>query len=230
MKNRIALAVDNITEKSEIEALVAATQEYVGVYKIGFEQFIRFGPSILSVIKDAGAQIFLDMKLHDIPNTVAKAVHSAAQLGVDYLTVHAAGGRAMLTAAARAAAQEPTAPKLLAVTVLTSIDEKALRAELNVSATVEEQVIHLATLAQDCGIDGIVCSAADLSAVKPHLKKGFEVVTPGIRPAGVSADDQKRVATPAGAITAGATLLVIGRAITQANNPGEAARGIVESL
>ncbi|ERP31516.1 orotidine-5'-phosphate decarboxylase [Chitinivibrio alkaliphilus] len=229
-KQKIALALDNISTPEAVDSLIAQTHPYVGIYKIGFEQFIRFGPAILRPVKEAGAQIFLDMKLHDIPNTVAKAVISASQLGVDYLTLHTSGGVAMMHAAVEAAQSQPTAPRLLGVTVLTSIDEETLSSELNIRLSLSEQVVHLARLGQKAGLAGMVCSAADLGAVRPHLQEGFEVVTPGIRPAGVAAGDQKRVATPAGAIAAGATMLVIGRAITQANDPRAAAKAIYTSI
>ncbi|MGM0462953.1 MAG: orotidine-5'-phosphate decarboxylase [Fibrobacterota bacterium] len=225
-KDRLALALDNIADKKDLETLIAQTADCIGIYKIGFEQFIRYGDSLFSAIHRVDGKIFLDMKLHDIPNTVAKAVISAAELGVEYLTIHAGGGRAMMEAAAEAAARTSNPPRLLGVTVLTSIDEAALNRELRVPGSLTQHVQHLAKLAQDCRLSGIVCSAADLPAVKPHLADDFEVVTPGIRPAGISAQDQKRVATPQNALEAGSTMLVIGRAITQAANPAAAAEEI----
>lgn len=229
-KFNIALALDNISDLGALTDLINETKESVGVYKIGFEQFIRFGPSILDPVKEIGARIFLDMKLHDIPNTVAKAVTSASEHEVDYLTLHAIGGKPMLTAAAEAAAKAIKAPKLIGVTVLTSVDQTCMNSDMRIAGSVEEQVKHLASVAQDSGIDGIVCSAADLPVVKPTLPASFEIITPGIRPAGVAAGDQKRIATPQSAIEAGATLLVIGRAITGAENPGLAAAEILTSI
>ena len=229
-KDTIALALDNISDLTALTDLITATKDSVGVYKIGFEQFIRFGPSILEPVRAQGSKIFLDMKLHDIPNTVAKAVTSASELGVDYLTLHAIGGLPMLTAAAEAAAKALNAPKLIGVTVLTSVDQACMNNDMRIAGGVEEQVVHLAKIAQQSGIDGIVCSAADLPTVKPTLPSSFEIITPGIRPAGVDAGDQKRIATPVDAINNGATLLVIGRAITGAVDPAKAAADILASL
>lgn len=229
-KNNIALALDNVDELPHLRYLVESTKESVGVYKIGFEQFVRFGPEILDVIRQYGCKIFLDLKLHDIPNTVAKAVTAASAHEVDFLTLHTIGGEEMLVAAANAVAKATRAPKLIGVTVLTSIDQRCMNNDMRILGTVEDQVVHLAGVAQRSGIDGIVCSAADLPIVKPTLPQGFEIITPGIRPAGVDAGDQKRIATPADAIANGATLLVIGRAITGAENPGKAAADILVQL
>jgi len=229
-KNNIALALDNVDELPHLRYLIESTRASIGVYKIGFEQFIRFGPEILDTVRQFDCKIFLDMKLHDIPNTVAKAVEAAAAHEVDYLTLHTIGGEEMLTAAANAAAKASKAPKLIGVTVLTSIDQKCMNNDMRIRGTVEDQVVHLAGVAYRSGIDGIVCSAADLPIVKPTLPMGFEIITPGIRPAGVDAGDQKRIATPADAIANGATLLVIGRAITGAENPAKAAADILAQL
>ncbi len=232
MANRenIALALDNVVELSHLRRLIETTRESVGVYKIGFEQFIRFGPAILEPVRQFDCKIFLDMKLHDIPNTVAKAVTSAAEHEVDYLTLHTIGGEAMLSAAAEAAAKAAKAPKLIGVTVLTSVDQACMNNDMKIAGNIEDQVVHLASVAQRSGIDGIVCSAADLPTVKPTLPAGFEIITPGIRPAGTDAQDQKRVATPQDAIINGATLLVIGRAITGAADPAKAAAEILASI
>lgn len=229
-KNNLALALDNVNEISDIELLVDQTLDSIGVYKIGFEQFIRFGPSVVKSVQDKGVQIFLDMKLHDIPNTVAKAVTSAAEHNVEYLTIHTMGGTAMMKAAVEAASKCDNPPKILGVTILTSIDQEALNNDLKVDGVLTDQVKHLAKLAVDSGLDGIVCSAADLSEVKPILPDNFEVITPGIRPAGTDAGDQKRVATPKDAIDNGATLLVLGRAVTAADSAKDAAASILESI
>lgn len=229
-RNNIALALDNIEELPHLRYLIESTKDSIGVYKIGFEQFIRFGPSILEPVRQFDRKIFLDMKLHDIPNTVAKAVKSAAEHEVDYLTLHSIGGLPMLEAAANEAAKATKAPKLIGVTVLTSIDQACMNNDMRIAGSVEEQVVHLAGVAQKSGIDGIVCSAADLPTVKPTLPSGFEIITPGIRPAGTDAQDQKRVATPVDAINNGATLLVIGRAITGAENPSKAAAEILSTI
>lgn len=230
----LALALDNVSNPAQLTELVNATAASIGVYKIGLEQFTRFGPPILEVVRAAKRKIFLDLKFHDIPNTVAKAVESACALGVDYLTIHTQGGIAMMRAAKTAAETAKknmgAAPKIIGVTLLTSIDDVALHRELGIAKTTGEYVCHLALQAVEAKLDGIVCSAADLHAVKPLLPISFEIITPGIRPAGVSANDQKRIATPRQAIQNGATLLVLGRAITEAQNPGKAAEEIVREI
>jgi orotidine-5'-phosphate decarboxylase len=166
--------------------------------------------------------------LHDIPNTAAAALRSLARLEPDMLTIHAAGGRAMLNAVAEAARSLPHPPRLLAVTVLTSMDATAL-AETGVPGSPVEQVLRLARLAADCGIDGMVCSAAEAAALRSALPKAF-LVTPGIRPAGADAGDQKRIATPQFALAAGASMLVIGRPITAAADPKAAAQTILSDM
>ena len=230
----LALALDNCTSPEALANLVCATAPSIGVFKIGLEQFTRFGPSILGIVRRQSRKIFLDLKFHDIPNTVAKSVESACDLGADYLTIHCSGGIAMMVAAKAAAdgAEQRTGkrPKIIGVTVLTSIDEACLRSELGVPSTVGEQVRRLAENAVKAGLDGIVCSAADLPEVKSLLPGSFEIITPGIRPAGSSAHDQKRTATPATAIAAGATLLVLGRAVTEAHDQGKAAAEILAEI
>lgn len=225
--DRLALALDNVSSLDDIHNLVDQTAPSIGVFKIGLEQFTRFGPPVLDVVRMAGRKIFLDLKFHDIPNTVAQAVEAAGALGVDFITIHTQGGVEMMRAARAAAQKCPRPPRILGVTLLTSIGEESLRNELTVTQDASSYVRHLAGLARDAGLDGIVCSAADLPAVKPHLPASFEIITPGIRPAGTAAHDQKRIATPAEAIKNGATLLVLGRAITGAVNPGDAARAIL---
>jgi len=230
----LALALDNIDTLADLTALIDKTHESVGVYKIGLEQFTRFGPPILQPIRDRGRRIFLDLKFHDIPNTVAKAVASACELGIDYLTLHTQGGLEMMKAAAQNAREmsgnvlKPL--KLIGVTVLTSISPDALAQELSVATPMPRHVRHLAELAMKAGLDGIVCSAADLAEVKPALPDCAEIITPGIRPQGAAINDQKRIATPASAIRDGATLLVVGRPITQAADPATAAKIIMAEI
>jgi orotidine-5'-phosphate decarboxylase len=183
---------------------------------------------VVSELKKRGHSVFLDLKLHDIPNTAASAVRSLARLEPDLLTVHAAGGRAMLQAAAEAARSLPKPPRLLAVTVLTSLDTAAL-AETGVPAAPMEQALRLARLAAECGIEGMVCSPAEAAALHSALPKAL-LVTPGIRPAGTEAGDQKRVATPQFALAAGAGMLVIGRPITAAADPKAAAQAILNDM
>jgi orotidine-5'-phosphate decarboxylase len=229
-KNNIALALDNNDDFNEIVELINKTSESVGVYKVGLEQFIRFGDKLFDVIRKNGAKIFLDLKLHDIPNTVAQAVNSAILHNVDYLTIHTIGGAEMMKAAAKAAKKSPNAPKIIGVTILTSIDKNAMNNEMGIAGEVDEKVADLAKLANECGLDGIVCSAADLPKVKPILPADFTIITPGIRLAGGDVQDQKRIATPQNAIEDGATILVIGRAITGAKDPAAAAKEILESV
>jgi orotidine-5'-phosphate decarboxylase len=229
-KENIALALDNNDNLQSLNELISQTSPFVGTYKVGFEQFIRFGDKLFEPIRKNNAKIFLDMKLHDIPNTVAQAVSSAIYHEVDFLTVHTIGGKEMMLAAAKAAKAAQKAPKIIGVTVLTSIDKNAMNSEMRIEGEVENQVTHLTELAAECGLDGIVCSAADLPVVKPFVPSGFEIITPGIRPAGADSQDQKRVATPQSAIANGATILVIGRAITGAKDPAAAAREILESV
>lgn len=226
----LALALDNCESSGRLAELIEQTKEHVGVFKVGLEQYVRFGPTILDAVRTAHAKIFLDLKLYDIPNTVGKAVKAASAHEVDYLTIHVSGGTEMMQAAAEAAAGAENPPKLLGVTVLTSIDQECLNRDLRVAGTVLEQVRNLADLAVCNGLAGIVCSAADLPGVKPGLPPTFEIVTPGIRPVHAGLDDQKRVATPREALRNGATILVVGRPITTAANPREAARHIAREI
>ena len=192
------------------------------------ELYYAAGNSLVETLRDRGFNIFLDLKLHDIPNTVAGAVRSATQAGASLLTIHAAGGPAMMSAAAEAAAA-PGAPRLLAVTVLTSMDAAELAA-VGVSASPAEQVLRLARLAKDAGIDGLVCSAEEVGALRAELGEEAILVIPGIRPSGSEVGDQKRVATPRAAIERGASMLVVGRPITRAANPAQAAKSILEEI
>jgi orotidine-5'-phosphate decarboxylase len=226
----IALALDNSCDINALKSLVRNTADSVGAYKFGLEQFTRFGPKVLDIVRSAGRKIFLDLKFHDIPNTVAKAVEAACALDVDYMTIHTQGGVEMMRAAVEAASKASHRPKILGVTLLTSIDQSMLNDDLSVQMKTAEYVLHLAKKAVQAGLDGLVCSAADLEMVAPSVPKNFEVVTPGIRPAGADVNDQKRVATPSWAIENGATLLVIGRPITGADNPAAAAADIVKEI
>jgi orotidine-5'-phosphate decarboxylase len=202
--------------------------------KVGKELFVTAGPDLVRDLVARGFNVFLDLKFHDIPNTAAQACAAATALGVWMVNVHAAGGRAMLTAArdavreaARAGGTRP--PKLIAVTVLTSLDDAAL-AETGVAGRAADQVLRLARLAQDCGLDGVVCSAQEAAALRAALGAGFLLVTPGIRPAGSATDDQARIVTPAAALAGGADYLVIGRPITRAADPPGALAEIMRSI
>jgi orotidine-5'-phosphate decarboxylase len=230
----LALALDNCAERKQIQRLVYYTAPSIGTFKIGLEQYTRFGPSILQPLKESGRKIFLDLKLHDIPNTVAKAVEAAAEKQIDLLTIHCTGGSAMMKAAAAAARRARdrglNPPRLIGVTVLTSISESMLGDELAVGRPLSDYTAHLAELAAVSGLDGIVCSAVELPQIRPCLPEHFEIITPGIRLKSSAADDQQRIATPQEAVRNGATLLVIGRIVTTAEEPGRAAAQIAESL
>jgi orotidine-5'-phosphate decarboxylase len=206
-------------------AIAKAVREHVGGVKLGLEFFSAAGPEGVRRIAALGLPLFLDLKLHDIPNTVAKAVAALAPLEPAILTDHATGGHEMLLAAKRAA---PPATKVVAVTLLTSLDEADL-GDLGIQWSPADQVTRLARLAREAGVDGIVCSGAEVSEARAAWPNGFFVV-PGIRPAGADVGDQKRVATPAGALKDGASVLVIGRPITAAADPAVAARDIAASL
>jgi orotidine-5'-phosphate decarboxylase len=186
--------------------------------KIGKELFTAAGPDFVRRLVDLGFDVFLDLKFHDIPSTVAKACSAAARLGVWMMNVHALGGERMLTAAREALSELTRPPLLIAVTILTSMDESDLRS-IGLGGAPGDHVIRLATLAHDCGLDGVVCSSRETRELRTQLGRSFRLVTPGIRPSGCQMDDQRRVMTPADAVRNGSTYLVIGRPITQADDP-----------
>lgn len=222
----VALDVPTLADARLLSAQLNGICRWV---KVGLELYLTAGNPIVEELTQQGYSVFLDLKFHDIPNTVAAAVRSAASLGVSLLTVHAAGGPAMLSAAAEAAAASPNPPRLLAVTVLTSMDTQQLSA-IGIAATPAAQVLRLAHLAQSSSIDGLVCSPEELTELRHTLGPDFHLVTPGIRPTGSGAGDQKRIATPAAAIHAGASALVVGRPITRAANPAHAAQTILNEI
>jgi orotidine-5'-phosphate decarboxylase len=197
-------------------------------FKVGLELYLAEGNGIVSELRRRGSSVFLDLKLHDIPNTVAGAVRSVASIGAEFLTVHAAGGPDMLEAAAEAADSVAAAPKLLAVTVLTSMDQLQLAA-VGIDHSPENQVLRLANTACEAGITGFVASAEEVGILR-HGFPDATLVIPGIRPAGSQVADQKRIATPASALAAGASYLVVGRPITQAPDPAAAAQAIVDEM
>ncbi|MDH3871333.1 MAG: orotidine-5'-phosphate decarboxylase [Gammaproteobacteria bacterium] len=197
--------------------------------KVGKELFTSAGPQFVETLAGRGFEVFLDLKFHDIPTTVAKACRAAAGLGVWMLNVHALGGERMLNAAREALAQGSRPPLLVAVTVLTSMDESDLRA-VGLSGTPEDNVIRLATLAHQCGLDGVVCSSRETAGLRARFGPGFRLVTPGIRPSGSQADDQRRVMTPVDALGNGSSYLVIGRPVTQADDPTGVLRTINSEL
>jgi len=198
-------------------------------FKVGMELYYAAGNRVIGELRERGFEVFLDLKLHDIPNTVAGAVRSVTGVGASLLTVHADGGEQMMRAAAEAASV-PGAPKLLAVTVLTSMDEGELHG-VGVVDDPAKQVLRLARLAKQAGIDGLVCSAEEVKAVRAAMGPRAKLVVPGIRPAGMaSVDDQRRVASAAEAIARGASMLVVGRPITQAAEPAQVAAGILSEI
>lgn len=222
--NPIFVAIDTPDVERAAE-LTRAVRDHAGGVKLGLEFFSAHGPQGIRHIAGFGLPLFLDLKLHDIPNTVAKSVAALAPLSPAIITVHAAGGRAMMEAAKAAA---PTSTKIVAVTVLTSLDETDLAAA-GVAGSPAEQVERLATLARGSTVDGIVCSGAEVAAAKAAWPDGFFVV-PGVRPAGADVGDQKRVVTPSQALGDGASVLVIGRAITGATDPRQAIMDIAAGL
>jgi orotidine-5'-phosphate decarboxylase len=228
MRERLAFALDYPT-LAEAEAGAARVASLVGVLKIGLELFVAEGPASVKLGAKLGTKLFLDLKLHDIPETVERAVATAGQLGVSLLTVHAAGGPRMLEAAATRAEREGTGLKLLAVTVLTSLDAADLQAT-GVSGAPAEHVLRLGKLARASGIHGLVCSTAEVAALRSALAPDTILVTPGIRPAGTASGDQKRVGTPASALRDGSSLLVVGRPIRDAADPAAAARSILAEM
>ncbi len=225
----IALDVESLEQAKEI---VQATGEAAVNYKVGFELFTRCGPAAVELLKEHGKEVFLDLKFHDIPNTVARAVAAASALGVKMLNVHASGGAEMMRAAAEAAGSGGSGerPKVLAVTVLTSIDQGILKEEVGCNRSVEEQVVHLARIAAGAGLDGVVASPREIGVIRRNLGADFLIVTPGIRPLWAAKGDQRRVTTPGEAIRAGADYVVIGRPITASDDPKEALERIIEEI
>ena len=213
----VAVALDT-ADRDAFERWAAFFGPRVGVLKVGLEAYVRWGPPAVEIARRSARAIFLDLKLHDIPNTVAGAVRSAKELGVDYLTLHAGGGSAMVRAAAEAAEGKVA---LLAVTVLTHLDESAL-AELGLPGGSGERARHWCELARGAGAAGVVCSPLEVAELRAVSPRPFKLVTPGIRPSGPASDDQRRTATARAARDAGADLLVIGRPLTQAADPGRA--------
>ena len=197
--------------------------------KVGKELFTRAGPQLVTTLGERGFDVFLDLKFHDIPNTVASACHAAADLGVWMLNVHALGGARMLLAAKEGISRSGHRPQLIAVTILTSMDENDL-ASVGLSGSAQDNVLRLASLVQDCELDGVVCSSRETTALRERVADDFVLVTPGIRPAGSDADDQRRVTTPVDALNNGSSYLVIGRPVTQADDPVGVLRTINSEL
>lgn len=232
-KDRLIVALDVDSEERAV-SIVERLKNNIRLFKVGLELFSSCGPSVLKRIRDADCEVFLDLKFHDIPNTVAKAAVSAAKLEPFMLNVHALGGYEMMRRAAEAVTEEARRsqtrkPKIIAVTILTSMDQKALK-KAGIDANIRTQVLRLAKLARDAGLDGIVASPNEASLIRKNMGQDFLIVTPGVRPASSVSHDQKRVATPEQAIKNGADFIVVGRPITEANDPVWAAEEILREI
>ncbi len=233
-KERIILALDVPGYNEAIET-AKKFQEHIDVFKVGLELFTSAGPKVVEDIQALGKKIFLDLKFHDIPNTTSKSALAAARLGVFMFNVHTMGGFDMMKRTADdlrefCIKENVDRPKLIGVTLLTSIDQNALRDELTVSVGINTQVKHLAGMAQRAGLDGVVASPENAEMLRGHFGKGFMIVTPGVRPNWAAADDQKRIMTPRKALQSGSDYLVIGRAITAQPDPISALKRIHEEI
>jgi len=232
-RDRLIVALDyhNFTDVEKLENLLGDAVSY---YKVGMELYYSCGEKVISFLRDQGKNVFLDLKLHDIPNTVAKSAAALTRLGVTMLNVHASGGPTMMTAALQAVEEEAyrldiVRPRLIAVTVLTSMSQVEWEG-MGMTTDIKEQVLHLAAQTQIVGLDGVVASSQEAVCLRECCGKDFLIVTPGIRPAAAALNDQTRVATPAGALQAGASHLVVGRPITQAADPKQAALAILAEM
>jgi len=234
VKERLVLALD-VEDFKKAEELVGKLSDYVGVFKIGNQLFTAEGAKVVNMVNKRGGKVFLDLKFHDIPNTVARAAEVATKLGVYIFNVHTSGGYEMMKAAAEASKKISLAlgvrkPLILGVTLLTSINQEILEKEIGIKKRLEEQVVHLAKLARTAGLDGVVASSWEIKEIRKACGEDFVILTPGIRPTGKSSDDQKRVMTPQEAIKLGSDFLVIGRPIRNASNPVEAAKEILREM
>jgi orotidine-5'-phosphate decarboxylase len=228
-RSRIIFALD-VDEFSDIEKWASLLADHVGMFKIGKQLYTACGPAAVRMIQKSGGEVFLDLKYHDIPNTVAMATREAAKMGVKLSNLHALGGFEMMAKAAEAArAFGPDRAKVLAVTILTSSTEETLR-RVGIDHPVPDMVVRLAKLAKEAGIDGVVASPQEIGLIREACGEDFLIVTPGVRPSFASADDQKRIMTPGEAVKAGADYLVIGRPISAAADPVEAAEKIIEEI
>ena len=228
VKDRLIVALD-VSSAAEAQTLVSAIGESAQIYKVGKQLFTAEGPQVVRDLVASGRKVFLDLKFHDIPNTVGHAVAEAAKLNVSMMTIHASGGLKMMKAAAEAANSSAAKPMILAVTVLTSFTEEDLT-EIGLSGGIGPQVLRLAGMARMAGCGGIVTSAHEAASIRRELGSGFAIVTPGIRPMGADVGDQARIVTPADAMRAGVSHIVVGRPITGAPKPAEAAKAIIEEM
>jgi orotidine-5'-phosphate decarboxylase len=233
-RDRIVLALD-VDDDQEALGIVAEFKETVGMFKVGHQLFTAYGPDIVRRIINQGGRVFLDLKYHDIPNTVAKASAEAVKLGVSIFNVHSLGGLDMMRAAAESASEtagklNSPPPIVLAVTVLTSMEEKNLRKELKITRSLQREVAHLARLAQRAGMHGVVASPQEIKMLRRSVRGAFIILTPGVRPAWSGLDDQKRVMTPGDAVAAGADYIVVGRPVLKAPDRREAVKQILEEI
>lgn len=233
-RERLILALD-VGSVEEAEGLVDLLGDYVGAFKVGSQLYTAHGPKVVEVIQGKGGRVFLDLKFHDIPSTVAAAAAEAVKLGVFMFNLHASGGLEMMRKAIEAAKKaagraKREKPLVVAVTVLTSLDEVALGEELGVGRPLRDHVIHLAKMAHGAGLDGVVASPQEIEDIRAACGQEFLIVTPGVRPEWATLGDQKRVMTPGEAIAAGADYIVVGRPILQAPDPVEAARRILKEM
>lgn len=231
--NRLIVALD-YSSLEQVEKLVAELGDSVSYYKVGMELFYSVGSKVITFLRDKNKEVFLDLKLHDIPNTVAKSAATLTKLGVSMLNVHASGGAKMMKAAVEAVTEQAQSmniprPKLIAVTVLTSISNEEWSV-LNPNVSIERQVANLVEVAQSVGIDGVVASPKETRIIREQCGRDFLIVTPGIRPSGSSLDDQNRISTPQEALVAGASHLVVGRPITTALEPRMAVEKILKEM
>jgi len=232
-KDRLILALDAPTLEIAEEWLIEL-KGVVRYYKVGLELFTAHGWKAVNMVKNYGGRVFLDLKLHDIPNTVSRTLAAVCEHEVDIVNVHALGGFEMMKAAREAVEKYSSGrvikPKLIAVTILTSHSQETLKKDLCIKKKVKDEVIHLADLAKKAGLDGVVCSPQETAWVRRKCGKDFVIVTPGVRPDGAAVGDQKRIETPEKAIKAGSDYIVVGRPITQASNPKEAALQILSAI
>ncbi|MFZ5633135.1 MAG: orotidine-5'-phosphate decarboxylase [Bacillota bacterium] len=232
--DRLIIALD-VSDPGRAIELVDLLKPYAGMFKVGMELFYSAGQRIINEIKKRDCRVFLDLKLHDIPNTVAGAAGALTRLGPDMFNVHAAGGPEMMRAAVAAAEgaarrEGKERPLIIAVTVLTSIDRGTFNNHIGIKGRIEDFVASWAKMAKNCGLDGVVSSPGEVSLIREACGPEFLIVTPGVRPAWSAAGDQKRVMTPAAAISAGATYIVVGRPITASPDPADAARKILDEI
>src|SRR3989338_2511663 len=233
-RERIIVALDTPDIRSA-KKLIQTLKDDIKIYKVGNELFTAHGPKAVQMVRDAGAQVFLDLKYHDIPNTVASAARQAVSLGVFMFNVHVSGGLQMMQEAVIAAADEArkkniNPPKLIGVTLLTSLNQEEVTKQIGISKPIDDIVLHYAELAQKAGLDGVVASAREIEKIRDKTNPKFLIVTPGIRPAWAEPGDQERVMTPKEALRLGADYIVIGRPITQAEDPRDAIARILAEL